>query len=95
MPIYVALGKATEAGIRNLEALAVRHERAVQRAEQGGAKVVASYALMGHYDYLVILECPDEKTALYVLTREASGGNVRYETMVAIPMKDFAALIER
>ena len=94
MPIFVALGKATETGIRNLEAFAVRHDRAVQRAETAGGKILASYALMGHYDYLVILECPDEKTAMYILTREASGGNVRYETMVALPMKEFTNLIQ-
>ena len=94
MPIFVALGKSTETGMRNLEAFAVRHDRAVQRAEESGGKVLGSYALLGHYDYLVILECPDEKTAMYILTREAAGGNVRYETMTAVPMKEFAKLIQ-
>ncbi|MDO8472610.1 MAG: GYD domain-containing protein [Dehalococcoidia bacterium] len=94
MPIFVALGKATETGIRNLEAFAVRHDRAVQRAEAAGGKVLASYALLGHYDYLVILDCPDERTAMYILTREAAGGNVRYETLMAMPMKDFTTLIQ-
>jgi uncharacterized protein with GYD domain len=94
MPIYIALGRATEAGIRNLEGFAVRHARAVQRAQEGGAKVLASYALAGHYDYLVVLDCPDEKVAMQVLTREASGGNVRYETMLAMPMEEFATLVQ-
>ena len=94
MSLFVALGKATETGIRNLESFAVRHDRAVQRAETAGGKVVASYALLGHYDYMVILDCPDERTAMYILTREASGGNIRYETMTALPMKDFTTLIQ-
>ena len=94
MPIIVALGKATDEGVRNLEAFALRHAQAVKRAQDAGAKVKGTYALMGQYDYLVILECPDEKTALSVLTREASGGNVRYETMTAMPLKDFAALVQ-
>ncbi len=94
MPIFVALGKATDEGIKNLEAFSARHDRALQRAEQAGAKVIASYALLGHYDYLVILECPDEKTALYVLTKEAAGGNVRYETLPAMLMKEFTTLVQ-
>ena len=94
MPVFVALGKATDTGIRNLEALTVRHERAMQRAEAAGGKVLASYALLGHYDYLVILECADEKTAMRILMREASGGNVRYEMLTAMPMKDFAELVQ-
>jgi uncharacterized protein with GYD domain len=94
MPIFVALGKATDEGVRNMEAFALRHAHAVQRAQDAGAKVMGTYALMGRYDYLVILECPDEKIALSVLTREASGGNVRYETMPAMPMDEFAALVQ-
>ncbi len=94
MPIFVALGKATDAGIRNLESFTIRHEQAIQRAEQAGARVIASYALLGQYDYLVILDCPDEKTALFVLTREAAGGNVRYETLPALLMEDFTTLVQ-
>ena len=49
---------------------------------------------MGHYDFVVILEAPDEKVALRILTREASGGNVRYETMTAIPTAEFGKAVE-
>jgi len=94
MAIFVALGTMTEQGIRNLEAMSVRHKRAVERAEQRGAKILASYALLGQYDYLVILEAPDIKTAAYVLTKEAEGGNVRYQTMAALPMEEFTKLIQ-
>ena len=94
MAIFVALGKMTDEGIRNLEAMGVRHKRAIERAEERGAKVLASYALLGQYDYLVILEAPDAKTAAYVLTKEAQGGNVRYQTMAAFPMEEFSAFVQ-
>ena len=95
MPIFVALGRATDEGMKNLEGFALRHTRAVDRAEASGVKVIASYALTGRYDYLVILECSDLKTALKVLTREAEGGNIRYETMAALPIEEFAELLIR
>ena len=94
MPVYVALGKCTDEGLKNLTALADRHQQAVKRAEGVGGKVIGSYAVMGHYDFVVILEAPDEKVALRILTREASGGNVRYETMTAIPTAEFAKAVE-
>lgn len=94
MPLFVALGKATEEGTRNLVGLQQRHRAAVRRAERSGARVVGSYALMGHYDYLAILDCPDVATAMKVLAREAAGGNVRYETLAAMPIEEFAALVE-
>jgi uncharacterized protein with GYD domain len=94
MPLFVALGKATDEGRRNLVGLRQRHQAAVRRAEQAGARVIASYALLGHYDYLAILECPDLATALRVLAREAAGGNVAYETLAAVPIEEFAQLVE-
>ncbi len=94
MPIFVGLGTVTDEGIRNLEAMKVRHQQAVERAEKQGVKVIGSYALLGQYDYLVILEAPDAKTAAYVLTREAHGGNVRYQTLTAFPMDEFTEFIQ-
>jgi uncharacterized protein with GYD domain len=94
MAVFVALGTATDDGIRNLEAMGVRHKRAIERAEERGAKVLAGYALFGQYDYLVVLEAPDIKTAALVLTKEAQGGNVRYQTMSALPMDEFSEFIQ-
>ena len=90
MAIFVALGKATPEGVRHMEDLHPRHQAAVKRAEEAGAKILASYALGGPYDYLVVLECADSATALKVLAKEAARGNVRYETFAAVPMADFA-----
>ena len=95
MPTYAALGKLTEQGLKNLEAMGLRHERAVKHAEERGAKILASYALLGQYDFLVVLEAPDSKTAVYVLTKEAESGNVRYQTMEALPMGEFAELVQK
>ena len=67
MPLYVALGKATQEGKRHMDGLAGRHQAAVKRAEAAGGKVVASYALLGPHDYMVILECPDHLTAIKIL----------------------------
>jgi uncharacterized protein with GYD domain len=94
MAIFIALGKATEAGrSRTLEGLAERHGRAVARAEDAGARVLASYALLGPYDYLTLLEAPDVETVARVLIREAARGNVHYEIHPALPMEQFARLV--
>ena len=94
MPIFVALGRATEAGKRRtLDGLAERHQKAVQRAGDAGARVIASYALLGPYDYLTLLEAPDIETVARVLIREAARGNVNYEIHPALPMEEFARLV--
>jgi uncharacterized protein with GYD domain len=94
MPIFVALGTATESGrSRTLDKLAERHERAKARAEDAGARVLASYALLGPYDYLTLLDAPDIETVARVLIREAARGNVHYEILPALPMEQFARLV--
>ena len=94
MSIFIALGRATEAGRqRTLEGLAERHRKAVARAEDAGARVLASYALLGPYDYLTLLEAPDIETVARVLIREAARGNVTYEIHPALPMDQFARLV--
>jgi uncharacterized protein with GYD domain len=94
MPLFVALGKLTEGGATYLRDLALRHRHAVANVERGGGKVVASYALLGPYDFLVILDCPDERVAMKILAKESSHGNVRYETMTALPIEEFAKLVQ-
>ena len=94
MAIFVALGTATESGrSRTLENLEARHARAVARAEDAGARVLLSYALLGPYDYLTVLDAPDIETVARVLIREAARGNVHYEIHPALPMDQFARLV--
>jgi uncharacterized protein with GYD domain len=92
MPIFIALGKATESGLQNLDNLAGRHEIARRRVRDLGGRVLGSYATLGQYDFVVVLDCPDAETCMRILNREASGGNIRYETMTALPTRDFAQL---
>jgi uncharacterized protein with GYD domain len=92
MPIFIALGTVTGSGMQALDHLTARHEEAVKRARRMGGRVISSYATMGRFDFVVTLDCPDMETAMTILNREAAGGNIKYETMVAMPTRDFATL---
>ena len=92
MPIFIALGKVSGQGMQNLDHLTARHEEAVKRAKRLGGRVVSSYATMGAYDFVVTLDCPTMEVAMTILNREAAGGNIRYETQVGMPTRDFARM---
>ncbi len=92
MPIFIALGSVTGSGMQALDHLTARHEEAVKRAKRLGGRVISSYATMGRYDFVVTLDCPDMETAMTILNREAAGGNIKYETMIAMPTREFATL---
>lgn len=54
--------------------------------------MVSSYATMGSYDFVVVLDCPSMEIAMTILSREAAGGNIRYETLTGLPTRDFARM---
>jgi uncharacterized protein with GYD domain len=60
----------------------VRHE-----VEALGLKVIAQYALMGQYDFLNIIEAPDEEAMARAAVMLAARGTMRTTTMQAIPVE--------
>jgi uncharacterized protein with GYD domain len=69
--------------------LAVREE-----VERMGLKVIAQYGLMGQYDFLNIIEAPDERTMARAAVALAARGTMRTTTMQAIPVEEFVALLQ-
>jgi len=56
-----------------------------------GVKVIAQYAVLGPYDFVNIVEAPDNETVARVSAELASRGSVKIQTLVAIPTDDFIA----
>ena len=59
--------------------------------EAMGVKVLQQYALLGHYDFLNILEAPDEKTMARVAITLGARGTLKTLTLTAIPIDEFIA----
>jgi uncharacterized protein with GYD domain len=57
--------------------------------ESMGVKVLAQYALLGNWDFLNILEAPDELTMMKVATTLGSRGTLKTMTMAAAEVDDF------
>jgi uncharacterized protein with GYD domain len=77
------------------ETLREKPERITQvrsEVEALGLTVHAQYALMGQYDFLNIIEAPDDETMAKAAIMLASRGTMRTTTLPAIPVE---ALIER
>jgi len=56
-----------------------------------GVKVIAQYAVLGQYDFVNILEAPDEKAMAKVAMSLAARGTLKSTTLTAIPIDDFIA----
>ena len=49
--------------------------------------------MLGHYDFVNVIEAPDEKTIARVSLELGSRGTARYESLAAIPIDEFIAAL--
>jgi uncharacterized protein with GYD domain len=90
MPIYVMLTNLTPEGVRTLKNNPNRVSEVNKEVEQIGAKVVSQYATLGQYDFVTIVEAPDDKTMAKVSVELGSRGTMTSETMAALPSEELA-----
>ena len=90
MPTYVMLTNLTADGVRTLKNNPGRVAEVNNEVEQIGAKVVSQYATLGQYDFVTIVEAPDDKTMAKVSVELGSRGTMTSETMAALPSEDLA-----
>ena len=93
MALFVMLTNLTPDGVKTLKSNPNRVGEVNKEVEQIGAKVVAQYATLGQYDFVTIVEAPDEKTMAKVSLELGSRGTARYESLAAIPIDEFIAAI--
>jgi uncharacterized protein with GYD domain len=91
MPTYVMLTNLTADGIRTLKNNPGRVAEVNKEVEQIGAKVLTQYATLGQYDFVTVVEAPDEKTMAKVSVELGSRGTMTSETLAALPADELAA----
>jgi uncharacterized protein with GYD domain len=93
LPMYVMLTTLTPEGVQTLKNNPARIREVNQEVEQLGATVKAQWAVLGQYDFVNVVEAPDEKTMARVSLELGSRGTARYESLAAIPIDDFIAAL--
>jgi uncharacterized protein with GYD domain len=91
MPTYVMLSTLTPEGVQTIKSNPQRIREVNKEIEQLGATVRAQWAVLGQYDFVNVIEAPDETTIARVSLELGSRGTARYETLSAIPVDDFIA----
>jgi uncharacterized protein with GYD domain len=95
MATYIMLSTITEEGSTTLKAKPERIKEVNKEIEGMGAKIVAQYATLGPYDFVNILEAPDNETIAKVSVELGSRGTVRLLTLPAIPIDTFIANLKK
>jgi uncharacterized protein with GYD domain len=93
VPTYILLSTLTPEGVQTVKANPQRIKEVNREIEQMGAKVVAQWAVLGQYDFVNVIEAPDDKTMARVSLELGSRGTAHYQSMAAIPIDEFIASI--
>lgn len=89
MSIYVVMSRLTQDGRKTLKSRPERLKEVNEEIHRMGAKVLHQYALLGKYDFLNILEAPDNETVTKIMVSLGSRGTLETATMAAVPIEEF------
>jgi uncharacterized protein with GYD domain len=93
MPTYIMLSNLTPEGVQTVKNNPQRIREVNKEVEQMGARVVSQWALLGQYDFINVIEAPDEKTMAKISLELGSRGTASYQSLAAIPIEDFIAAL--
>lgn len=94
MPIYVMLTTMTSEGRKTLKERPQRLFEVNKEVEAMGVKILAQYAVLGPYDFVNILEAPDNETISRVAVELGSRGTLQTLTLAAIPAEQLVRSLE-
>lgn len=95
VPTYILFSKLTDEGWKTVRERPERIKEVNKEVEAFGAKVVSQYALLGTYDFLSIVEAPDNKVIAKVSVELGSRGTVKIVSMPAIPIDEFISSLKK
>ena len=94
MGLYIMLSTLSESGRKVLRERPGWIRKVNADVKRMGARVVAQYALLGPYDFLSVIEAPDNATISRVSVELGARGGAAGMTMAAIPLDEFIAQLE-
>lgn len=93
MATYVTLLRYTQQGITTIKDAPGRIEAARKTYRALGAELKAIYLVMGQYDFVAVIEAPDDATAAKASLALGSRGNVSSETLRAFAEDEFRSIV--
>lgn len=95
MPIYVILSKLTEDGRETIKNNPLRIFEVNKEIEEMGVKVLQQYAVLGPYDFVNIVEAPNNEAIVKMSIELGSRGTVELMSLPAIPVEELLKIIKK
>ena len=88
MAIYIMFTTLTDEGRKTLKQNPQRIQEVNKEVEAMGVKILNQYAILGPYDFVNILEAPDNRTISKVALELGSRGTLQTMTMAALTIDE-------
>jgi len=96
MATYVLLSTLTDEGRKTVKERPERIKEVSREIEKTyGVKVTAQYAVLGAYDFVNIVEAPDNQTITRVSVDLGSRGTIQIMSLPATQIDEFIASIKK
>lgn len=89
MPVYMMLSTLGPDGAATLRENPQRLRQVNDEVASMGGQVLHQWALLGQWDFVNIIETPDEITMAKIATALNARGTLKTRTLQAIPIDDF------
>lgn len=95
MAIYVMLTTLTEGGRKTIKERPERIKEVNKEVEAMGAKIITQYAVLGPYDFVNILEAPNNQVITRVAVELGARGTLQTMTLAALEIDAFIETLKR
>ncbi|MBI3968680.1 MAG: GYD domain-containing protein [Chloroflexi bacterium] len=95
MATFILLSRLTDEGAKTLKSNPDRLKEVNAELQKMGARVVNQWATLGPFDFVNVVEAPDNQTIAAVSAELASRGTIRVTTLAAIPVEEFIAGLKK
>jgi uncharacterized protein with GYD domain len=87
------LSTLTPEGVQTVKNNPQRIREVNREVEQLGATVKAQWATLGQFDFVNVIEAPDDTTMARISLELGSRGTASYQSLPAIPIDDFIGAV--
>lgn len=94
MPLYLMLTTLTEKGVQTLNSNPGRLREVNRDVEELGARVLHQWASLGEYDFVNVIEAPDDLTIAKLSVRLGARGSVKFESLPLITVEELLTALE-
>ena len=94
MPTYILLSSLTAQGVQTLKSNPDRLREVNRDVEELGARVVHQWATLGPFDFVNVVEAPDNATIAKVSVALGARGSAKLQTLSALTIDEFLSAVD-